>query len=551
MIKKLTIGVAIIAALILVGVLYFKRATGPSDSATLVASDTVFFLNVTDIPRTALRWQQTALAKIAQEPEMKAFLEKPIARLLAQPGLIEAMTILGSLKPGTLFLAVTSVSASNVELLVGFQYWGTRSDYDQAIARMRKQIPGGAGEATKEVHGGHEILVSTHGTQSVYSASAGRWGFVATNLDALKAALDRATGTLKDPTLATNPRFAAVLAQLNPEPDATVFIQPEKALNALLDVGGSVGAQPVPSQIEALRSTEAIGATWRLDGLVQRDAIFALRKSTPPAAALGHKIIDLTSKDTIAVVEASLRTEGLANLVKSSAPQAEQIPEILALIDLATQSFGQDAGLVANWPAGQTAPSVFAALDVKDKDKAAQFLTQVLQFAPNHTTSTTGGLTLYSIPSGNPIASPTITQTDSFLFIGLDPATVVQIASRQPGVASLTATPYFALVADSFKKSNESFAFIDTKTVFERAYNALRPIIIFGATVMPDIGAVVDTTKLPQTETVTKHLTPMTLSQTISAEGTLIESSGPLTINQTLLAVLVAAGAASPQLLGR
>ncbi len=551
MIKKLTIGVAIIAALILVGVLYFKRATGPSDSATLVPSDAVFFLNIIDVPRSALRWQQTALAKIAKEPEMKAFLERPLARLQSQPGFSEAMTILGSLKPGSLFVAITSVTASNADVLVGFQYWGTRADYDQAIARMRKQLPGAASETTKEMHGSNEILISTHDTHSVYSASIGRWGLIATNLEALKATLDRAAGTLKDPTLATNPRFATVLSKLNADPDATVFVQPEKALNALLDVGSSVGAQPVPSQLESLRSTEAIGATWRLDGLVQRDAIFALRKSSLPFPALDHKIIDLTSKDTIAVVEASLRTEGLADLVKSAAPQAAEIPEILALIDLATQAYGQDAGLVANWPAGQTAPSVFAALDVKDKDKATQFLTQVLQFAPNHTTSTTNGLTLYSIPSGNPIASPTIAQTDSFLFVGLDPATVVQIASRQPGIPSLSATPDFALVADSFKKSNEMFAFIDSKIVFERAYNALRPIIIFGATVMPDIGAVVDTTKLPQTDTITKHLTPMTLSQTITAEGTLIESSGPLTITQTLFAVLSAAGAASPKLLGR
>jgi hypothetical protein len=61
----------------------------------------------------------------------------------------------------------------------------------------------------------------------------------------------------------------------------------------------------------------------------------------------------------------------------------------------------------------------------------------------------------------------------------------------------------------------------------------------------PDSAKYVDAGKLPNTETISKHLSPAVYSQSVSEEGTLIESVGPLTFNQvagvTIGGVLAAA----------
>ena len=86
MIKKLSIAAAVFVVLVLVAVLLFRQVAGPSDAATLVPADTVFFASLTDLPRSVIRWQGTSLAKIGSEPEVKAFLEKPLSQLLSKPG---------------------------------------------------------------------------------------------------------------------------------------------------------------------------------------------------------------------------------------------------------------------------------------------------------------------------------------------------------------------------------------------------------------------------------------------------------------------------------
>ena len=121
MLKRLSIAAAVFAVLILVAVLVFLRAAGPSDAAMLVPAETVFFASFSDLPRSVLRWQGTALAGIGREPEVKAFLEKPMAKLLANPGTDETGKILIGLKPGRIFLAVTGVATDRVDALVGFQ----------------------------------------------------------------------------------------------------------------------------------------------------------------------------------------------------------------------------------------------------------------------------------------------------------------------------------------------------------------------------------------------------------------------------------------------
>jgi hypothetical protein len=65
-------------------------------------------------------------------------------------------------------------------------------------------------------------------------------------------------------------------------------------------------------------------------------------------------------------------------------------------------------------------------------------------------------------------------------------------------------------------------------------------VIVFGAAVVPGASDVIDGSKLPETESIAKHLQPIVYSQTRIPEGYLVESSGPITMNQAALLGAVA-----------
>ncbi len=542
MIKKLTIAAGIVAVLILAAVLYFKREIGPSDAATLVPADVVAFVNLPNLPRTALRWQGTALSKISKEPDVKAFLEKPLGRLTSNPGSNEAGSLLMGLKPGNIFLAVTAVTPEKTEALIGFQYWGGRADFDKAVARLRAEIPGDAQSPAPETHAGTEILTTTQAGATISTATLGRWGFVGTSPDVVRAALDRVKGTVPaESALAASEAFKKVNAQLAASPDFLLFVQPGKAIDTLLAIGQSMGAQPIPAQVEELKATEAIGATWKIDGAIQRDALYALRKTTPPLPALTNKSATLTSPETMAFLSFFVKTAGIPAAL-AGLPAIAQNPAALPLATKASEAFGPEISVILDWPAGRSTPTALASIEVRDSAKADEVVTEFLAALPGQSSSTVNGVTLYSLgASPSPLASPTLARTPTFLLVGIDPDTVAAAATKPADSATLNASPAFAPVMESYKKANEVFVYVDTKMLFERAYTALRPVIIFGASVMPDISANIDPSKLPAADSITKHLSPMVLSQQVTEDGTLVESSGPITVNQAVLAGSVSA----------
>src|SRR6187402_2475745 len=70
---------ALVALLVLAFALFvvFKKTIGRHvPAAQLVPGETLLFVNVPNLPRTALRWPQTGLAQIFAEPELQRFLEK-------------------------------------------------------------------------------------------------------------------------------------------------------------------------------------------------------------------------------------------------------------------------------------------------------------------------------------------------------------------------------------------------------------------------------------------------------------------------------------------
>jgi hypothetical protein len=546
--KKIIILLLVVLVLFTAYAVWSIRETGPVDAAELVPGETVAFACIPDLPRTAARWPKTTLAKIGAEPEMRAFLERPFQYLTNDRGGGEAAGILWQLKPGRIFSAVVSMTANEAATLVGFQFWGGKGGHDLAVARLRDELSKGGPpfELSRESYNSVEIVSSKHGTHTLYNASQGQWGFLSNSLPAIKDAIDRAAGRKKDGSLARSPRYVEVLEKLLKDADFLFFSQPQTALETLLEVGSSLGAQPIPQQVEQLRKVEAVGVSTLLDDANLRDRIFVLRRNPPDIGTLSHQGMKLTSPETVAYFDfasdfrqiSTAATNAITAGLKAPAVRNSKLPQLFP------EAFGPDCAVSISWAPQQMTPTGFIAIQIKDQSKAEAAVQEVLSVFPESGVSEINGVRYVSFPSlQSAFANPTLALMDGFLMLGMNPEQLsVAMQSSKTG-ETLEKTPGFAAAATSYRTANEVFGYVDTKALFERSFPQLRHVIIFGAAIMPGASDIIDGSKLPETETIAKHLQPIVYSQVRLPEGYLVESSGPITLNQAAL-IAAAAGAA-------
>jgi hypothetical protein len=545
--KKFVIGLVVAGILVLLGVLVFKRSGGPSQAAALAPGDSVAFVNIPNIPLTGFRWTRCALAKIAAEPEVQAFMELPLKRIQEAPGADETGDLLKKLKPGNIFLSVLEDTGNGPRLLVGVQFWGKREDFDNAVTRLREAFPVRDGEAARSEYRGLEILATRHGDLVLFTAAAGRWGFLASDEAILHAAIDRATGNHPGDGLSQNPEFLQVVAELPKEPDLLAYARMDHAVDQLLAAGNALGATPVPSQVEKLKSTRAIGAAWKIDGNLQRDALFLLRPGTSePAHPLTHQALELTHPGTLLYFDFHLNLSSLPDLVAGLADIHPAIAETLA--PFATQianDYGPECALLASWPQDNAFPSPMLALQIQNPD--AGFLSGTAPWLAAATARSVGGRQIHVVPSLH--TQVAAAQNDRFLVLGTDPEMLAAALDGHP--KTLRDSPAFQTAKPALKSANEAFCYLDTRTLFERAYGSLLPVIRLSAAMMPDLATRIDVSKLPKPETIGQHLPPIVLSQRRTAEGTRLESSGPVSMGQFLLLAGTISASMNTNFLGR
>jgi hypothetical protein len=544
--KKIFVILLVILILFAASAVWFLKDTGPADAAELLPAETVALASIPDLPRTASRWPKTILAKIGAEPEMKAFLERPFQYLTKDRGGNEAAGILWKLKPGRIFAAVVSMNSNDAAVLVGFQFWGGKSGHDIAVARLREELSYGspAPELARENYNGVEIASSLHRGHTLYNASQGQWGFLSNNLPALKDAIDRAAGRTKDGSLAGNPRYKEVLDKLLKDADLLLFCQPESALETLLEVGSSLGAQPIPQQVEQFRKVEAIGATTMFDDTNLRDRIFVLRRNPPDVGSLNHTAMKLTSLETVAYfdfasdfrqISTAASNALTAGLLNAPSVRNSRLPQLFP------EAFGPDCAISVSWAPQQMKPTGLIALQIRDQAKADESVQEVLSLFPEASVTESAGIRYISFPSlQSAFANPSLALVDGFMVLGVDSEELSRAMQSFKSGETLEKSPGFAAALPAYHAANEVFGYVDSKTLFERSYPMLRQVIIFGAAVMPGASEIIDGSKLPETETIAKYLQPIVYNQTRIQEGYLVESSGPITMNQ---AVMLAAAA--------
>ncbi len=123
-----------------------------------------------------------------------------------------------------------------------------------------------------------------------------------------------------------------------------------------------------------------------------------------------------------------------------------------------------------------------------------------------------------------------IAVSDQMMLAGSDAAAIEATLTRIASPArELEKSAVFRDASKQVPAGESAFNYVDTRLLFERADAALRPLLLMGAAFSPALGKNVDPAKLPPPEAITKHLSPIVMSQRYEKEGYVTESLGPVT----------------------
>ncbi|MDB6155682.1 MAG: hypothetical protein JWL90_4135, partial [Chthoniobacteraceae bacterium] len=539
--------------------LYLKKNLGPhtARASELAPAETLFFAQLPDLARTRDRWLKTALADLWREPEMEAFMEKPLAKMAHDSTWQARLDHLVRLRPREMFIAVTSIDGPTPRFVVGLCFSGSKSQVEALLAEPRAALKKAwpAGKADLINYGTSEIEIFSEKENVMAGGFRGDWYFAANNLELLQHTLDRydqkrAGGNAGNPggTLADSPLFAAAVAKLSAEHDGLLFAQLGTVMDRVTGLLAASGQKFDALQLAALKKTQAIAASTKIDGKQFRDTVFLLSPGSKPEHALQRHSLALTSPGTVLYYAAGLPAnielpESLFSMGALWLPALESMQKRLAekglvLADLG-KAFGPEFGTVVDWPQTTSQPSLVLAFDVRDPVRAKAFTELLTTGEAAWEKSEQDGAVIYTAPESEtlPLITPSIALTDGFFLVGLSEESVGPALERfKVGVPAINTTPKYEGAARSVGTPTGSFGYVDLAGLCERAYERIfRPFAVMSMTFAPEAGEYIDAGKLPSTATIIKHFGPMVLSQSSSEQGMLFESAGTLTFAQVLV----------------
>jgi hypothetical protein len=551
--KKLAV-LIVLAALIGGAIFWFSRSTASvtSNPQELAPAGSILYVELTDIPGSRMRWQETALAKIAAEPEVQAFFAKPLSENGgALQGFRDFISLLDALDPKSVFLALASLDENKPVFVSGFSSPKSKEEIEAALADSRKRVlekyPAGKADLTH--HEGVSIETFVADDFSIAVAHHAGWYLVASNVDLVKGMIDRADKRRTDNLLST-PEIKDVVKKA-PGTRETLLIVLPRPLVAKLKPALSVSGQAGGVDWKEIEAIEAVAAWTTFDGANLREGIYTKTPGRKPAEPLKQTALSMTTPQTLLYTSnllslpdelelpaAEMDTTGVLTFLRQFAARLESrgigVDRLLAAL-------GNEAGVALDWPAGAFYPVLTVRFDVKDREPVNQFCQVLasgeLSGVPLNSRKA-GDADLYELPGiGKPGFQlvPALSLTSDALYLGSDASKVNAIVTNQMK-DNLSGSETFKKAEGLTIEPNRGFAYIDFKGLFERVYGLGRTFLIMGAGFMPGTDSM-DLTKLPTTEAISKHLGPIVYSQKADEEGVLMESVGPITTHQLIIGI--------------
>jgi hypothetical protein len=535
--------------------LYRSRHTSSAAVTALLPRDTLAFVHMPDFNRSRAELHQTDLYQIWTEPAVRDFLQKPRSRIPANEGLGPTLEECESLQMKDAFIAVLNIEHSAWKIVGGFRFKGDPENAEKIVANWKAKLLGKTPDSKQETvdYQGHQIQADTAGIVRLSTVRDGQWFFFANDPEQLKPLLDRVDGRAQDPNtaLAADAVFTTATKRMPSTYAALAFARIDRLVEKLMPPATN-DAGEAADQLAAIRQIRSICAATSFDAGKIRDTIFVGMPKLLDVGDLTRASLAITTKDTF------LYAAGFLNLTKpmplpGSAGALgwmgglQKITSALSSQGITLESwnsaFGPELSWVGDWPATSHWPSLLATLPVKDPAKANNILS-IITTADEDSTAWTRqekeGVQYFSTSSGGQFFSfsPTIGLSDRMLIAGADAGSVEAAMKRSStGNSGLAASRHFQNAERAVPVAKQTFTYIDPALIYTRVDATLRPMLFMSAAFLPGISDTVDLNKLPAPEVITKHLSPIVMSQSYDGDGYIAESVGPVTVYQTILGV--------------
>ncbi len=534
---------------------YFKKAASfHTPAVQLAPAETILFVHFPDLKRTAERWPKTGLAQIGAEPEMQAFLAKPLANAPQMKLWEGKLSQIAAVEPGEAFLAVTSIDGSLPHFIAGVSFAGRKAAAEALLseprAEMKRTWPAGKSDVTMQGH--TEIETFTYEDTIIGEAFQNNWYFVSNDMELLRRTLDVPPQGLGPKALAANELFQKSTAHLPAEGEAVLYAQVGVLTERLVSLLVASGQTLDPKQIDDLKKMQAVAWGTKFEGEQMRDTLFLLSPGNAAELPLARSSLAFSNPGTFLTYATAL--PATFEVPESSLVLGAMLPGFSAvekgLADKGLKwsdfgkAFGPEFGVVGNWAANAGQPSVLLALDIRDATTARGFVevfTGDLPGSPTWGRKEEEGVTIYQSPAATGLVplAPTAALTEKFLVVGFsEPDVLLALRQLKTGKAAITVTSGYSQTVKTVGTPTAGFGYLDLKGLFERSYGMLRPFIAMSLAFSADAGKYIDAGKLPNADVIGKHLTPSVYSQSVTQDGTLIESVGTLTFNQLLIGMV-------------
>jgi hypothetical protein len=540
---------------------YRSRHTSSASIAVLLPKETLAFVHLPDFTQARRDLHRTDLYQIWQEPAVQDFLQKPRGKIPTNGIVGRTVQECELLDMKDAFVALITVENSAWKIVGGFRFKGNPENAEVMVANWRAKLLGSETDFKHETvdYQGHQIQTDSAGIVNLSTVRAGQWFFVANDREQLKPMLDRADGRVRDPktTLSADDTYLAAFKHMPSTYAALAYARVDQLVEKFMpaaekDAGASA------DQMAAVRKIRSLCAATSFDGGKIRDSIFVGMPKLMDEGNLTRASLPIGTKETF------LYLAGFLNLTKemeiSPASAAgwtgglQKITSALSAngitLDEWKSAFGSEFGLVGDWPANSHWPSLFATLPVKDAAKANKILTAITTADPGDawTRQDKEGVHYFSTRAGGALFSfsPTIALSDRMLVAGADASSVEAAMKRSAaGSSALAVSKNFQMADRTVPTPQQAFAYLDPALIYSRIDATVRPMLFMGAAFLPGIAETIDLNKLPAPEVITKHLSPIVMSQSYERDGYMAESVGAITIYQTLVGAGALGGAAA------
>ncbi|MEP6698248.1 MAG: hypothetical protein ABJB09_00815 [Verrucomicrobiota bacterium] len=544
--------VAALTALVIAFV-FHRPQQNPNSVAKLLPKETLALLHVPDFNKALADWRQADLYQLWSEPAVQSFLQKPRRKIPAGGSVGQKLQDLQSLEMKDSFIAVIGIEFSAWKIVGGFRSTEGGKKTEAMVANWMAQASADPAEIKHESldYEGHRIRTDTSGVVRLFSVHDGQWFLFANDLEQLKPLLDRVDGRRKEMTtaLAADKMFAPAAKRMPTAYAALAYARLDQLVEKFLPLAEK-SATAAPEQVAMVRQLRNFCGATSFEGGKIRDTIFV---GMPPLATSG----DLARASLAIATKATfLYAAGFLNLAQPPRLPANPslpglmgaLPQILATASASgitterwNAAFGSEFGLVGDWPATSHWPSFFASLPVKDAAAANKILT-TLTTADSETAAWTrrevDGIYYFSTQSSGMFFSlaPTVGLSDRMLVAGIDPASVEAALKRSQNKNSeLAAANDFQNAERAVPAAKQAFIYIDPARVYARFDAVVRPMLFMSAAFLPGLRDTVDFDKLPDAGVITRHLSPIVMSQRYDGDGYVSESVGPITVYQTMM----------------